>query len=720
MNKDQQLFDAFPAFDDLPQQVKSRAAVLAGLSSISALRAAPVNPTSAPRLARALAVAALEDPERALEEAPIRVLIPSATRDGARVTLASVYGFPESNGLAPESLLSWLIELSLRSAAADAITPAGDTLHLSSENDVLMTNGAVAASVSNALQEIAAWTYLEFGGTSLFEALRLGGIEPQPAKVRHAFDVLERIACSDAALPARGRDYDLLAALDDLEAVVGIRAWEIYAARHLRGRPRPTLEEIGADLGLTRERVRQLESHASKIIADTTADPSMSVLKRAAVRLYGRLGEVASLRDLADALKLIDPRQDALPGRPERVQLILDLAGPYERVGDWLVRGDVARRAEAALADALAGGPVSFAQAVATTTSLGIREAVAREWLGTLNGFRELGDAFVLWRGSVIDKAEAVLRVEGAPMSMQRIFDAIGEDRSFRTLVNGIQADQRFIRRSLDQYGLAEWGGDEYTTIVEEIREELNRQGGEVTLAHLLEVLPARFGVSSSSVRTYATQHPLFTMTSRGTVCLRAEETPPSSRHRPLHESRACFRLDHGWALRLRVTRDTLRGSGTSIPAALAEHAGVLPGSTRSFESEFGPIPMSWQGIQPNIGSHRRAADALELQVGDLLFIEFDESSNVLRFRGTHARDIETKSGIARLACELGSDVNEPDPVGWVCRALAIDRDERDALAMACRRLRGRGESDLADLIDDEQLSRPDVDVFEFLAKLGE
>ncbi len=725
MPTERALSDALPFLDELPLSVVERAAELAGLDSVEALRTQSPSGAGATNLARAIATACLEDPQRSLERTSVGVVIPcrseaggGARDEGLMTRLVTVYGLPEMGGLSLENLLAWLLELAIRSKVGEVPVERAGSLFVGDNDELHAVNLHTASSLLVALQEIAAWAYLERGENSVLRSLRAQPVGPLPSEVSRAFATLDALASTPPPLPGKYGRYDLAQAFADLEANVGPRSWEVFVQRQLAAETRPTLESLGQQLGVTRERIRQLESQAQRTVSQMTADPKQSVLRRAAERLHNQLGEVARASDLQSALTVIDPSGHALEGHPERTRLLLSLAGPYTHAVEWILKVNIAQLVRVKLREATSQHPLNLEDAVGILESLGVRRAVCSDWLEELPGFRTLAGWLVRWEGSMVEKAETILRVTGEPMTVADIFEAIGENRNVRSLRNRIQGDARFMRRGLEHYGLRAWGGEEYSTIVDEIQQEIERQGGEATLEHLVSTLTSSFGVSDSSVRTYAAQHPLFDQTERGTICLRESGTHTTGSRRPLEETRGCFRLQGGWALRLVVNADTLRGSGASIPTALAEHVGLTPRTSRDFESDSGTLHVGWPSIQPQIGSQSRAAEALGAREGDLLFIEFVE--NRVCFHGVARQELDEAGGIERLAREMGADANEPEPFAWVCRALSVDQGDQDALATIRRRLTARKEQELAAFVPQADLTEPDRAILDILASLGE
>lgn len=568
----------------------------------------------------------------------------------------------------------------------------------------------------DALRDVAAWACAEHGASSLSEALELADAEPKPREVREA---LQRLAEVDVASFARTRlsSYDLEQAFVELESTVGERAWGIYVRRKLtEGKP-PTLDDLGRELRVTRERIRQLEVQAREAVDQVARMPD-SIINRAALRVGRSLGAVAQLGRATTAIQAVDPHNKAFRAHPERARLILNLAGPYQRAGDWLVRAGMDAEIARALDEVMADGPVPVESVLTILSDHDVRPEVREAWLADSARYRRLGYELVRWDGSLANKAALVLEAADEPMTVAEIFETIGEQRSVRTLANYLQSDARFMRRGLEHYGLRKWGGEEYTTIVEEIEQELERQGGQASLDHLVRTLCDNFGVSENSVRTYSMQHPLFSRTTAGEICLRHAPAPAPT-HQPIEETKGCCWLREGWAFRVRVTFDTLRGSGLSVPTGLAGHLGLPPRGEREFASEYGPLRLTWPGIQPHMGSQRAAAEALGLEEGDLLFVEFTDDR--VRWSGIRQRELAETTGIARLARELGCrDVDPAGSLAYVARALGIDPSDADADAAVRRRLLARREEDLADLLPPVQLPDATDEVLDLLASLGE
>ena len=226
-------------------------------------------------------------------------------------------------------------------------------------------------------------------------------------------------------------------------------------------------------------------------------------------------------------------------------------------------------------------GPVQEAEAERSVEMVGIHRDFAREWIVSLGGFRLMDGYVIRWRGGLADKAEAILQMSMEPLTREDLLERIAEPRSAASLANALLADPRFKRTGVHHFGLAGWDHDEYTTISDEVAQEIARQGGEATVEHLVEYVSTTYGAAPVSVRAFAHSH-RFVPTAHGTIRERIEgETTVATTSRPIAFTRSIFRGSTGWVLRLRVTDQTLRGSGTPIPPALAREI-------RSFQARGG------------------------------------------------------------------------------------------------------------------------------------
>lgn len=462
-----------------------------------------------------------------------------------------------------------------------------------------------------------------------------------------------------------------------------------------------TLDELARGLGVTsRERVRQLESNAVDWVRRELDRPVNAAVVRAASRLRQTIGAAVPLDRLRGTCwePALDP--DADDSRRMEALLLLHVAGPYERWGEWLVLRPAKRVVSASIAELEALFETGFPlvdEALATLERAGIRQDAARDWLGVLPRIRVLEGYVVPWTGTLADKAEIVLRVAGRPLALDEIVDAISQDFNIRTLRNYLLSDSRFRRLGLRVFGLDEWGGEEYTKISDEIAQEIERRGGQASLEELVETLTAQFHVSANSVRAYATG-PQFERTTDGMIRVRTSQARVPAQ--PVEFTKRCYRIQGRWSYRITITDDTLRGSGTAIPQGFAGYLQLAHGGEVELAAREMVLRFTWPSLHPAVGSLRPALETLGAGEGDYLFLAADPREGVASL--VHVTK-DTLDGAAtsqdRLLLEVGATVpTNKRAVVAVGDAVGLSAEEASWAAIR-RRLRTRGEDDLLSLL---------------------
>jgi len=315
------------------------------------------------------------------------------------------------------------------------------------------------------------------------------------------------------------------------------------------------------------------------------------------------------------------------------------------------------------------------------------------------------------------DKAELILKLHNRPMTQEEISTEILEERNPRTLGNRLISDPRFCRTDPDHFALKAWGLRQYSSIVGELVSEIARNGGEATSDYLTSTLISKFGVSEASVRSYL-QSPRFVRTSRGTIRVRGHHEPFTV-SKPIALTRRCYRLSHGWAYRITVDQDLLRGSGRPLPAAFAVEIGLRPLRTLELQSRSGSIPVAWRAAQPTVGSLRRVAEELGARVGDYLFMEI-LPKRTLGFLLLKSETITSVTGFDRLQIETGHRPDSDNAVALAQIAYALGLSEPDvSVAAISRRLRARGEDDLWSLLPQSDGGDSELALQELLGLVG-
>ena len=461
---------------------------------------------------------------------------------------------------------------------------------------------------------------------------------------------------------------------------------------------RRTLGELGSELSITRERVRQLEGRVRESVEVQIRRDDAAAIRHMAARLARQIGHVADAerawslaQDAARQSSAADPGSVAL-----RARILMSVAGPYSEVAGLLLdqRGErTLAEAQDALTAMEPGTVVPAAMLDGLWADLAAPPETRPRLIAHLN-LRMLDDHHIVWRGSLNDKAVAVLSLRGEPMSPEDLHEAVGYDANPRSLLNAVQAEPRIMRRGKERYGLRIWGGEEYTGILEEIEQAIDRAGGRVNLEELVERFVEEFGVSAQSVRSYANDR-RFVREPSGWLRLRGPDDPDVVyAQQSLESCPGVFVRDGCWNLRVLVSFDLLRGSGRPLRRAVAHAVGLEPDLTLGFDYDGTVVTFSWSAVQPSLGSLRGVAVAYGCGEGDLLFLPLDgpepRHCHVVR-----AVDRHRETGIRRLALDVGAD---PD---------AVDDETPSVVAAALGLPRGADWTDITDRLNDR--GDPDV-----------
>ncbi len=438
--------------------------------------------------------------------------------------------------------------------------------------------------------------------------------KPSTGRSRNAFDI-------DAEIDKDRLDEGINPAFDIIEDFIyefDERDWRILVARRLT-KPAVTLDAVGAELNLTRERIRQLEAIINRTIADWFAnEPTMQEHSR---RIIGYTKSLARLTDVLDRFpSLTEPIDDTeMP-----TWFVFDeFDDGFESDGIWVavpslvsIREKIREFFEENSLDPGYMKREEFLRAVSDDGE----EAERLLEFAFQNGYISLSDLVLApYATALQNQAACVLDARGLALSVDEIYETLNTDRSIRSLSNSLATDARFVRSGISAWSLASWGANEYVSISEEIRKILDEHG-EASLEYVTEQLSTRFGVARTSVSAYASAHPYEIV--NGFV--RFASGPTHGNMRPLHKIRRVYRLpDGGVAFRLTATRDHLRGSGSVIPKHVAALRGIAPGSFEIFVTNAGQqVRIAWTQPQPTLSTVRAMLQEIGVGVGEDFVVE--------------------------------------------------------------------------------------------------
>jgi Sigma-70, region 4/Bacterial RNA polymerase, alpha chain C terminal domain len=559
-------------------------------------------------------------------------------------------------------------------------------------------------------ETLARWAICVGNVTTLGEALDLAESRVLPEDVVEALDALRKISLE----PLSDEGSDVASAYEYLHAQCGDeRQQEIFRRRILFSAS--TLEELGEEMSITRERVRQIQKTAEERVSTTLRRPEGSEIRWRAGQLRQELGTAISWTHAATREALIAATHGILHDTAAAESLLLWLAGPYrlDKESGWIfseaeyVRGEVGPLSElgppprASLLREVTGddGVVDVAATRSRAAAAGLVAYAVDDWIA-LCPFRDFDGTLVLWQGSVADKAEVLFGILKRPATADEVNDLIGERHNVRSIRNRLLGDDRFVRTDRFRMGLRRWGLEEYTGIVDEIEEEIGRHGGEADVNDLVRTLTRQFDLRSGSVVSYTTV-PRFVV-DNGRIHVRRANEPFVPTRTLFDEARAFLLAEHRCSYRIRVDGDVLRGSGRPLPQGVGAWLGVLPGTRRQFRFRDGDaLQVSWPEsalLGPALGSLRRQALARSADAGDSLLLEFDRSSDEVEAMLVRQSELEAASGWLRGTLLTGIDAGDQTEFEQLL-AVGVGAS---SMAEVRRRCRDRGDPELAVLLPTE------------------
>jgi len=205
----------------------------------------------------------------------------------------------------------------------------------------------------------------------------------------------------------------------------------------------------------------------------------------------------------------------------------------------------------------------------------------------------------------------------------------LGRDVSERSLTQRLLSDDRVVRVSKKQIGLAKWGLQSYGSITESVARLLAERGGSVDIDEAAETLAQAFELSETSVRTYM-EAPMFVV-DQGMVRIRRDDEPFINMTNPKRARGIYPHPDGGFSLLIRVDRDGLRGSGRPLTRSLAAAIALEAGSEIRYAHDEGDITFFWSmaSFAPSLSSIRSVLVSCGAEIGDLVRIDFPPTGSI-------------------------------------------------------------------------------------------
>ena len=287
-----------------------------------------------------------------------------------------------------------------------------------------------------------------------------------------------------------------------LDTIEREREREIIARRFGLFDRKETLEQIGELLGITRERVRQLEkSVVSRLKASAEAGeiPHIAEVEARLISFLKEHGTIARVSAISDNLTAENSKTDqsriAFLGSLAPNLVTIDETDDYfQAIGLAEVRNEKAVKADVSkVVDAIkkAGEPITAEGIAKATATSDEREAAAlasvSKKLATLNGLWGLVKWPLVNPKNIRDKIYVILKEYGKHMHFNEIAEAIKDsnfkrkDVTTQAIHNELIKDKRFVLVGRGIYALSEWGykkgtvADIITDILKSADEPLHR-----------------------------------------------------------------------------------------------------------------------------------------------------------------------------------------------------------------------------------------------------
>lgn len=486
------------------------------------------------------------------------------------------------------------------------------------------------------VQTIASWARLELpAGTAFFKALELAADPSAPAAINEAAEAINRLAVPRFPAP------DMPALIDSLLAELSENQQLVINTRLLSA-DNLTLHEVSKQLAVTRERIRQIELAAHRRLHKLLTADNYRPLAWRAHTLQHRLGSMFPQGHGAAEAILKEALGDA--AERKHVAFMLWLAGPYTlKNGLWgITESSVHAQIHNRLKEMLEPDGATLTEVQSELANIGIQPAFVEEIMMRMPGHQILERYF--WRGiTMTDRAAVALSQLARPATIAEI----AATAAFKTVPptnirSRIFEDSRFMRVAKDTFALSEWGLVEYRGIADAIRRSIELAGGLTQTASLLEEIPAKFGVSPASVRTYL-DAPMF-VHEHPTIRLRTPDEPFTAEDL-LHTRQGVFRFGSLVTILVEVDAPRAKGRAEILQPDVVQSLGVNPGESRVFHGPSNvDIPVSWpatSALGGNVGQLRSAIHAAGVAVGETLRLTFDSDRLEVRLGRIISEELE-------------------------------------------------------------------------------
>ena len=310
-------------------------------------------------------------------------------------------------------------------------------------------------------------------------------------------DDLENIRLGEAASSQPGLAGQMATRLQHILGGMSGRDAHVLK-RRLMERPPATLKDVGAELRVTRERIRQIQVKLEGKISQALGEEVRQLAQIFAEDLGPLLPQDAMTRRIARVLAAVPEREGILIQRH-----LLEVMGYALDQGMFVNRGAASEVASVrGIVERMADetGLVNEGQLLEALRIEAPSLAEHWDWLVKRCNLHRLHGCVAL-RNSAKAKVMAALLALGQPATKREIGALCGLSD---IRVGGALSNLKSVARAdAERWGLREWIDDVYDGIVGEIIQRIEEDGGVTTTARLLSEIPAKFKVSPASVDAY-------------------------------------------------------------------------------------------------------------------------------------------------------------------------------------------------------------------------
>ena len=449
-----------------------------------------------------------------------------------------------------------------------------------------------------------------------------------------------------------------------------------------------TLEELGAGFGVTRERIRQVEIRVRRALG-------VFLESEEALPVRWRAATLRQTIKVAAPTHTVDYLLRSPSGCNDHRDILLEMAGPYDREDDWLTLRSAQKDdpTSAILAQVDEVGRINREIATVQLTYWGLDVSLHERWLTRDGSVRLFNGQLVRWGTTISDRLAFALSEIGRSATVDEMVAHVEENRSRYSISNALSTDPRIVRVSRTHWGLASWGRSEYSGVAESMRKLLEESGKPMSIDEMVRSMYQAFGVEESTTLTYCSA-PLFIVEGQRLRLRTPDDEPHQFDPDLIRRTQGVFWLGPMRLGRLfKVDANMLRGSGTILTQAAGAVLEVDVNASLSFTNRDGDqVQVTFPEtslVGPSVGSVRRIAERLSAKEGDYLTLVLDGSDLTVTATVTYlSNESPGWQAISRL-----TGIAAPADLESLAKALLCQAREVRSV------LRARGDDEILDYL---------------------